>query len=94
MEFSKELQKDLLNGAVVVYSRDTELLSTVLVRLPKDKFELAGVNNLMFEYKQYQQEINTEMLLTSHRNGSKRDVIKRTAEDHVETKHYLSKENK
>ena len=88
MEFSKELQKDLLNGAVVVFSRDTELLSTVLVRLPKDRFEYAGVNDLLFEYKQYQQEKNEEMSLVSHRNGTKKDVIKRTLEDHVETKHY------
>jgi hypothetical protein len=92
--FCEELQKDLLKGAVVVWSRKAKFIATILIRLPKDKLEQAPTNSgevVGWEYKQYNQSYDYPMHLTNHRNGTKRTVIKTTKADHLEAEYEESR---
>lgn len=82
--FCQELQEDLLNGATIIWKANWSVLCTILVRLPKDKFEKVE-DEREFEYKQYSQQIGEKMYHAVHRNGTKIEVIKITKADHSET---------
>ena len=82
--FCKELQDDLLKGATIIWKSRYSVLCTILVRLPKGEFEKV-TDGIEFEYKQYQQEEGEKMYHATYRNGTKREAIKRTDEDHSET---------
>ena len=86
--FCKELQDELLNGAIIIWSSTYSVLCTILVRLPKGQFEKSG-DDREFEYKQYHQEQGNTMYHAVYRNGTKREAIKRTEEDHSETSYEI-----
>jgi len=86
--FCKELQDDLLKGATIIWKSNFSVLCTILIRLPKGKFEKVE-DGREFEYKQYQQQIGESMYHAVHRNGTKREAIKRTEEDHSETSYEI-----
>jgi hypothetical protein len=81
--FDVKLKKALIDGGQIIYSRFGRFEVTFLIRLPKDKYYKEEIRE--FEYLLFQL---LDGITTYHAisfNGSKKEVIKKVNNEHVES---------
>lgn len=93
INFSEELQNDLLNGATIVYTMHGEYNLSILIRFPKNQW--VEFDNNYYEYIEYQDAVddftNTGMFRAIYRNGHIRTVKRNCYDDYYETRHLIKK---
>ena len=91
IEWDDSLKKYLLQGAQIISYWEGRYECTILIRLPKDNWYLWGdAGDIKFEYIAFQLLDGKIMYHAVSHNGSKREVIKRVAQNHYEDE-FMSK---
>ncbi len=97
LQFTQELQNDLINGATIVFARQSEEVpvAVIMVRLPKGKWAQVDTANGIteFEYNQYDLNREGKLYCATWRNGTKREVTKKAEEDYYNQTFHAKRKN-
>lgn len=92
MNFSSQLQKDLISGGSIIFSKSKDGLTVVIIEFKKDN--LFKTKNKDYYYKRYQADSEDAKLVhVLSLNGRKATVVKQEEErfnDIIEHRDYVS----